>query len=113
MKHILFIISTICIICITACKSKEALTDNTYGVSIASAKTFKPDTLTAAGIDSLVKVDKLPAFSKWVSAMFIDDESNISYKFKTIFDNRTNIVYTVKTLNQTLFVVSKRKLTTK
>ncbi len=113
MKRILFIISTICIVCMTACKTKESTTENTYGVSIASAKTMKPDTLSTAGLDSLVKSDKLPLFSKWVAAALIDDETKTTYHFKTIFDNRTNTVYTVKTLNPSLFVVSKRKLTTK
>ena len=114
MKRIIFIISTICIVCMTACKTKEvSSSENIYGVSISSAKTLKPDTLNAAGLDSLVKADKLPAFSKWVAAAFIDDETQTTYYFRTLFDSRSNIVYTVKSLNPSLFVVSKRKLATK
>lgn len=96
-----------------SCKTGQTITDqdeNTFGVSATSAKTSQPDTLGVAGVDSLLRVDFLPAVSKWPVSYFRDEETGAKLEFRTLFDRTTNTIYTLKTLADGRRVLIKRSV---
>ena len=112
MKKFITIFSALTLIFITSCKtnSETSYVFDTYGVSVQSAKTMKPDTLNTAQMDSVLKADNLPAIQKWVSANHTDAETKRTNTYKTLYDNTTNVIYTIKIINNNMYILSKRKL---
>ena len=113
---VLFIlISILSVLFISSCGSYKNATDidGTYGVSVTKAITAKPDTLTVAQMDSVVKVDKLPVLNKWVQNVYKDESTFTNIVYKTLYDKSSNTVYTVKILNNSVYVLSKRTLQTR
>jgi hypothetical protein len=116
MKKIFSIIAVSLCIALSACKTgQEVSTErpNSYGVSVTASSATKPDTLTAQRVDSLIYVDKLPTINKWVSSVYIDEETKCGYEFWTLYDRTTNIIYTLKLLPDNRFVMIKRTLKTR
>lgn len=111
MKKFLFIIG-FCAAVMTGCKPTQGVVGdvNTYGVSAVGAKTYGPDTLDVAQIDSLVRTDRLPALKKWTKSVFVDEETGFTCEYRTLYDKTSNIVYTVKYIPQNTYILSKRKL---
>ena len=115
MRKILFVATAFALMTLgmSCSSSRQAVsTENTYGVSVQSAYTMKPETLTVVSLDSLLKTDKLPRLAKWTKSAFKDDESNTYNVFRTLYDRSTNTIYTLKELNAQTLVLTKRRLRT-
>jgi hypothetical protein len=112
MKKLVYTIITIGIMAVCGCNPTKNVADNseTYGVHVTGAKTSKPDTLNVAQVDSFIRHDRLPRLEKWTASAFVDDETGKAYTYKTLYDNTTKTVYTVKILNNDVYVLSKRFL---
>ena len=115
MKKLFTLISILSVLFISSCGSYKNSTDidMMYGVSVTKAITAKPDTLTVAQMDSVVKVDKLPVLNKWVQNVYKDESTLTNIVYKTLYDKSSNTVYTVKILNNSVYVLSKRTLPTR
>ena len=113
MKKLFTLISILSVLFISSCSSYKKSTDMMYGVSVTKAITAKPDTLTVAQMDSVVKVDKLPVLNKWVQNVYKDESTLTNIVYKTLYDKSSNTVYTVKILNNSVYVLSKRTLQTR
>ena len=115
MKKLFTLISILSVLFISSCGSYKNATDvdGTCGVSVIKAITAKPDTLTVAQMDSVVKVDRLPALNKWVQNVYKDESTLTNIVYKTLYDKSSNTVYTVKILNNSVYVLSKRTLQTR
>lgn len=87
--------------------------DSIYSVSIKSVRTMENDTLNILQLDSLVKVDKLPAYEKWVKTAIKDADDNNIYEYSTLYDKTTGIIYTIKQIRNKKYVVQKKKTTSK
>lgn len=112
MRKIVYIFVTAMMLSIVGCKTQQApVTPETsvYGVSVQGAWTLKPETLTVAGVDSLIRVDKLPKIEKWTSTTFEDDETGTKLVYRTLFDKTTGIIYTLKFMDKQTTVLSKRR----
>lgn len=114
MRKFLFVAVVSAFVGMSCSISRHASTDsdNIYGVSVQSALTMKPETLSVAGLDSLLRTDRLPRLSKWTKSSFQDDESNVYSVYRTLYDNTTNTIYTLKELNAQTLVLTKRRLKT-
>ena len=113
MRKIFYIISFVAALSFSACHTTETTTTNgIYGVSVQGNKTSKPDTLNSIGLDSMVRVDRLPKVQKWATSTFVDDETGKAIVYRTLYDRTTNTIYTLKTLDQNVFVLSKKYLRT-
>ena len=108
MKKLFTLISILSVLFISSCSSYKKSTDidMMYGVSVTKAITAKPDTLTVAQMDSVVKVDKLPVLNKWVQNVYKDESTLTNIVYKTLYDKSSNTVYTVKILNNSVYVLS-------
>lgn len=117
MKKIFSTIAIALCIAFTSCKTGQDVvqTDNpnSFGVSATASSVSKPDTLDAMKIDSLVRVDRLPVINKWTSSIYVDDENNRAYTYRTLYDRSTNIIYTLKALSDGRFVLIKRTIKTR
>lgn len=114
MRKIFYIISFVAALSFSACHTTETATgDGTYGVAVQSNKTSKPDTINSIGLDSLVRVDRLPKVQKWATSTFVDDETGKPIVYRTLYDRTTNTIYTIKILEQNVFVLSKKYLRTR
>ena len=79
MKKLFTLISILSVLFISSCGSYKNATDidGTYGVSVTKAITAKPDTLTVAQMDSVVKVidcrcwDKCTEYIKGITLTYI------------------------------------------
>lgn len=115
MKKLLYIL--LCLVLVCSCdltKKNAKQNDNVYGVSVSSIYKMSIDTFTVVQVDSMTKADKLPNKSKWETTYLKDGETNVAYEYKTLYDKNTGIIYTLKYLkNQKLYVVKKRKTTSK
>lgn len=90
------------------------VTEPVYGASITSVRNLRIDTFSVIQIDSMVKADKLPKFSKWPSSYFKDGETGQAYQYTTLYDDAAGMIYTVKQLPGTSkYVVQIRKTTKK
>lgn len=112
MKKLFTLISILSVLFILSCGSYKNATDidGTYGVSVTKAITAKPDTLTVAQMDSVIKVDRLPVLNKWVQDVYKDESTLTNIVYRTLYDKTSNTVYTVKILNNSVYVLSKRTL---
>lgn len=110
MKKFSYIIALLTILFCFGCKSLNEQQELTYGVSATSARTYGPDTLLTVQMDSVVKHDKLPVIAKWVRSEYKDYESNKIVVCRTLYDQTSSTVYTVKELGNGVFVMSKRVL---
>lgn len=111
MKYFSYVLSVMTIITVLCCCSSSKNSINTlgvYGVSVSKAQIIKPDTLNYIQIDSVMRVDALPVLDKWTTSTFKDEESGTMMSYKTLFDKSTNIVYTIKILDNNTFVLSKK-----
>lgn len=117
MKKILSILSLTVCIALASCKTGQTVqTDElngTYGVAVTSSSVTAPDTLDNYKIDSLLRVDRLPAIHKWASSVYIDDENGKASQYRTLYDRSTNTIYTLKTLADQRFVLIKRIIKTR
>jgi hypothetical protein len=114
MRKILFVAAAFALMTIgMSCSTQKQATDEpVYGVSVQTAQTLKPETLTVAGLDSLLKTDKLPRLAKWTKSVFQDDETNVYNVYRTLYDQSTYTIYTLKELNTQTLVLTKRRLKT-
>jgi hypothetical protein len=85
-----------------------------YGVNIKSVKEMGYDTLNIFQLDSVVKADTLPAFSKWTKTYLKEAETNKQYVYSLLYDYQKGIIYTIKNIpnDSTKFIMQKRKATT-
>ena len=113
MKKYFAIFSLLIAMGLSSCHTQKSAVPESYGNSITSVKSLKPDTFTVAQMDSVVKVDKLPSYGKWNAASFKEDESLKAYEYRSLFDSRTGVVYTLKDLRDGRFVLRKRIVKTK
>lgn len=113
MKKIFSLITLFGALLITSCHTSKIVSTDNYSVSVAKAVTSKPDTLNAQQMDSVINADKLPALAKWVQNVYKDESTFAVVTYKTLYDKSTNTVYTVKILNSSVYVLSKRSLQTK
>ena len=84
----------------------------TYGVSATGVQLTQPDTLDNLKIDSLLKVDRLPSVNKWTSSSFVDDETQVRSTYRTLYDKKTNTIYTLKFLRDGRCVLVKKIIKT-
>lgn len=114
LKTFFFTLIASFIISCSSCDTKKTDGTNTYSATITSIKNLGVDTLNSLQIDSLTKVDKLPAYSKWNKSYMRDGDTNKAYEYATLYDKSTGIIYTVKYLReQQRYVVQKKKTTSK
>ena len=112
MKKLSFII--VCLLSLSLCFSCKKVIDNnkpTYGVNIKTVKNISFDTLTIFQLDSVIKTDTLPDFKKWSKTYIKDGETNIPYEYSLLYDYKNGMVYTIKTLKDSNYVMQKRKTT--
>lgn len=112
MKKLILIASVTLALMMGSCATHKETT-NTYGVSATSAQTFNPDTLDNQKVDSLLRVDNLPAIKKWATSTFVDEESRTAIVYRTLYDRTSNTIYTLKTLPDGRFVLIKRAIATR
>jgi hypothetical protein len=108
-----FTFLTICsALLITSCKSVQKISEYGSGINVNKVITIKPDTLNSVQMDSVINTDQLPVLIKWTSSSLKDEETLQSNTIRTLYDRNTNTIYTVKTLNVTTYILSKRKIQT-
>ena len=113
MKKIFSILTLSVCIALISCKTGQTVSgDSTYGVQATQSSVTKPDTLDNQKIDSLLRVDHLPAVKKWASSVYIDDENGQASQYRTLYDRSTNTIYTLKALSDGRFVLIKRIIRT-
>jgi hypothetical protein len=112
MKKIFVIFSLATALVFASCATQKENV-GTYGVSATSAQTMRPDTLDNAKVDSLLKADSLPAIKKWTTSSFVDEETHVTSTYRTLYDQTTNTIYTLKTLADGRFVLIKRVIRTR
>lgn len=116
LKYILFGSLLSLTVSFNSCGTKENTqkNDSTYSVSINSVRTMKNDTLNTIQLDSMIKADALPQYSKWIKTSIKDGDNNKAYEYGTLFDKNSGIIYTVKSLrDKSVYVVQKKKTTSK
>ena len=98
MKKLFTLISILSVLFISSCGSYKNSTDidMMYGVSVTKAITAKPDTLTVAQMDSVVKVDKLPVLNKWVQNVYKDESRKDNYSYYTYTSIPKSLIKLVK-----------------
>ena len=113
MKKLIFAFVVFTSMCVASCHTTKVVDEQdgaTYGVSAQAAQTFRPETLSVAGIDSLLKADRLPAVKKWSAAYYKDDETNERNEYRTLYDRTSWTVYTLKKIGSEQWVLVKRML---
>lgn len=116
LKYILFGSLLSLMVSFSSCgtKNNSQGNDSTYSVSIKSVRTMKNDTLNSVQLDSLITVDSLPQYSKWIKTSIKDGDNNKAYEYGTLYDKNSGIIYTVKSLrDKSVYVVQKKKTTSK
>ena len=112
MKKLLLIIPILLMICnISSCNTSKSITeDYTYSINVSNVSTLSIDTFTITQIDSMVNVDKLPDYNKWVTTYLKDGSTNVAYQYSTLYDPETGIIYTIKQLRDGTqkYIVMKR-----
>lgn len=111
MKKVLFMLTFLLIL--MSCGTAYRVEVSDFGVGVTSAYTYENDTLDVNGIDSMLVVDKLPKVEKWASLGMKDAETSVGYKYSTLYDRTSGIVYTIKQIGNEKYVVSKRILNKK
>lgn len=112
MRRFLFIIGVLFTLSIlVACHTTENAFNPNIGASVTpvSVYTFKPDTFSKTQIDSVIVIDRLPLLKEWKSSSFKDGETNMNSEYKTVYNNRMKMIYTVKILKNK-YVLFKKKL---
>ena len=95
-------------------KNNNQVKDSVYSVSITSVRTMNNDTLNSAQLDSLIMIDSLPQYDKWIKTSIKDADNNKAYEYGTLYDKNSGIIYTVKSLrDKSVYVVQKKKTASK
>lgn len=84
--------------------------DNLFGYSPDFVQRTSIDTLTLVQVDSIISVDKLKSLNTWKTTNLTDFESNITYKTAVYYKATTKTIYTIKFLQNKLYVVEKKKM---
>lgn len=107
MRKLLFVIFTFLIITISCTTQKQPV--NTFGVNVTSVYTMSTDTFTIVQIDSMSHQDNIPLYEKWVKSYFKDGSTGVVYEYATLYDPESEVLYTVKKLNEKSYIVMKRQ----